>query len=255
MVWTFDERQAALSSFATNRSITTFGEYSIGSGARQALLSAIDRIQSSGSSVGFVMMDLTTGQGVAYNADQRIYSASTIKGPYVASLVSQNPNALQSWSATISNILYYSSNEGYSSIRQAFGSTPFYAWCQKSGVDTGLASEYYTWYSARELAKLWVTNYDYFTRGGGSALGSRFEHAQISALQNTLGSQYKVQSKEGWYSGSATIYDSTSDGGIIYSSTGTYVVAIMSSIPENHSALSSLARAIDRAHSEMRIQA
>ena len=46
--------------------------------------SAIAAFHDAGFNVGFVMYDLTTREGVGYNADQQFFSASTVKAPFVA---------------------------------------------------------------------------------------------------------------------------------------------------------------------------
>ena len=45
---------------------------------------AIAAYHDAGYEVGFVMYDLTTHEGVGYNADQWFFSASTVKAPFVA---------------------------------------------------------------------------------------------------------------------------------------------------------------------------
>mgnify|MGYP003298578312 CR=1 FL=1 len=47
----------------------------------------IDKVTKKGYKTGFVVMNLKNLSGFSYNADEKIYSASTIKGPYVVSLV------------------------------------------------------------------------------------------------------------------------------------------------------------------------
>src|SRR5699024_11114459 len=64
MVWTFDERQRALSSFASSWGISTFGNYTMSQAVASALQSAVDSVRSAGYDLGFVMIDLTTGQGI-----------------------------------------------------------------------------------------------------------------------------------------------------------------------------------------------
>lgn len=253
MVWTFDERQRALSSFASSWGISTFGNYTMSQAVASALQSAVDSVRSAGYDLGFVMIDLTTGQGISCNADTRFYSASTVKGPYVASVVDHNPWALDAWSSTIDSILVHSNNASYASLRNAFGSQPIYDWCVKSGVNTDISQSYYTWYSARELAKLWATNYEFFTNGGwaGSSLAPRFGNAQGSVTQYALGGTYTMQSKGGWVTGGI---NSTCDAAIVYTPSGVYLTAIMSNLPSNQSALVPLVRALEQAHYDMRSQ-
>ena len=81
------------------------------------LWSAIGNYTNSGTSVAFLMMDLTTGAGVSYNADSYFESASTIKGPYIAALNIYMPWVLESWAGTMYETILNSTNETYAALR------------------------------------------------------------------------------------------------------------------------------------------
>ena len=50
---------------------------------------------------GFMLYDLNSGGGISYHADEMYYSASAIKGPYVAWLVEDYPQTMDFLYGTI----------------------------------------------------------------------------------------------------------------------------------------------------------
>lgn len=70
------------------------GGYRLSGRAKKNVVDAIKQIKAQGHQMGFMMMDVHTKRGVEYNADQRFYAASTVKGPYVASLAAKNPASI-----------------------------------------------------------------------------------------------------------------------------------------------------------------
>lgn len=103
--------------------------------------SAIGNYTNSGTSVAFLMMDLTTGAGVSYNADSYFESASTIKGPYIAALNMYMPWVLESWAGTMYETILNSTNETYAALRQAFEAEPMYRlakWRPMHGISIGI---------------------------------------------------------------------------------------------------------------------
>jgi|GEM_PF-1528374 len=149
----------------------------------------IDELSSDGTyEVSFLMMDLYTLEGISYNIDTEIYSASTIKGPYVCSIVASDSDNLEYYSSLIQSITYYSDNSAYESLRKTFGGTAFEEWCIAADVD-GLfkSTSYYTMYSAKTLAKLWIQNYYYMTLDEtGQLLAEYFEDPEVSAIHGAL---------------------------------------------------------------------
>lgn len=231
-----------------------FGGYRPGAKVTDRLRSAIDAIKARGYDVGFVMMDLRTHRGVSYNCDRVFYGASSIKAPYIASVVSAHPDALDRYHHNITETLTYSSNWDYKQVYYAYGKAPMRRWCRTSGARMSIA-ESLPWadYSARDLALLWIRNYQLFQRGGaGKRLGRLCEHPEISTIHATLGGTYRTRSKAGWIADPGERYKATADGGIVYAKGRPYVIAIMSNIPANQGMLNPLTAAIDRAHGAMR---
>lgn len=238
-----------LRSAPSGRSVQCFGGLAVSSGTLTSINSALSAFTQRGYDVGFVAMNVSTGEGVCYNADTVFYSASTVKGPYVASVCFSDPSALDTRHSQIERILYYSSNDDYRNLHNSYGTGPMYSWCASAGVPTSIAGGLYTYYSPRQLAMLWLQNYSFFT---GSSVGRRlqtlYQNPQISPIHTTLGSRYTTQSKAGWIGESG--YNAANDAGIVYGSKGAYVVAIESNAPAQLWLLNGLASAIDAAQSQ-----
>ena len=245
------------------RSVVSFGGHQASRGAVDGLNGAINALRRSGYDVGFIMMDIESHKGVAYNCDALFYGASSIKAPYIASVVNQHPNAVRTNAYDITETLFYSWDYNYKNVLAAYGKGPMYAWCSEAGVSSRIADELpWVTYSARELAKLWARSYLLFSQSAeGEQFGRWCERPNISTIHNALGGAYRTRTKAGWIdaggyvypgvNGGGQLYRVSDDGGIVYAHNGPYVMAIMSSVPANHNVLDNLTRAIDRAHSEM----
>ena len=248
---------------ANSRSISGFGGYTPSRGVTNAINNEVKAILSRGYDVGFIMMDLSSLRGVAYNCGSLFYGASSIKAPYIASVVHQHPDALQRCQDDIQETLFYSWDYNYNQVYDAYGNDPMSAFCKEAGASDSIASAL-PWanYSARDLARLWGRTYELYDKSPElEILGTWCERPNISTIHATLGTKYRTRSKGGWISDGGVCYDwlngggpewdVTDDGGIVYARNGAYVMAILSSIPANHDALNGLTAAIDAAHSEM----
>lgn len=245
--------RAGLDAASGDRAVKGFGGYSPSSKIVNRISSAIDGIRGSGYDVGFIMMDLTKMRGVSYNCDGVFYGASSIKAPYIASVVSAHPEALEVYSHNIQETLTYSWDYDYKQVYYGYGKDPMRTWCKESGARSSIA-ESLPWadYSARDLAKLWARNYQLFqSSSAGETFGSWCEHPETSTIHSTLGGRYRTRSKAGWIVDPEPRYNVSDDGGIVYASNGAYVIAIMSSIPANQDMLNQLTAAIDAAHAAM----
>lgn len=236
--------------------VSFFNGGSASQGSIGALTSAMGSFASLGYSVGFLMMDLNTGMGVASNVDADYYSASTVKGPYVASVYDKafgsSTAAAAAWQRVLSDTCVWSSNEDYLYLRGTFGSGIFADWLYEAGVDPSHASTSYTWYSPRELGKMWLSMYDYFGSAGaaGQQMSSLFSHGYYSSIYYELGDRYAVRSKPGWYP-QAWPYTATNDAGIVYAGDDPYLVVVLSNAPERLDLVRSMVRALDAVHADM----
>ena len=206
----------------------------------KSLKSAIKSISPSGT--GIVLLDLKSGKGLSYNAGQSFYSASTMKGPFVASLASAQPSAISASNGNVTATIRWSSNEDYMSLVNRYGKNCMKQWCKKAGVRTSLATHPYTNVSAGELAKLWLQNYIFFNSSSfGKSVGSLYTSPNLSVLHSVLGKKYRTQTKAGWIAGpsfySGQYRNATNDAGIIYGK-HPYLVVVLSNVPYNFSRIS-----------------
>ena len=230
--------------------MTGFGGVTLTDHVKNLLAEAIDT--TDGNDFSFLLADLTDNKGIAYNIDEDFYSASSIKGPYVASLVASDPDILSDnqESSEIENILLYSDNTCYERMVNTYGFTPLMDWSDEAGADLEITAYDYTYYSARTLAKLWIRNYEYFTSDTtGKQLAEEFEQPETSSIHETLGDMYTTQSKAGWIADPDC--SSTCDAGIVYADNGPYVLVVMSDLPASLESLDPLVTLLDQLHSYM----
>lgn len=229
---------------AIGAQIRTSGNYRLHPMVRQQLISAIKSFRHQGYNIGFMMMDVHTKKAIEYNADTHFYSASTVKGPFIASLAAKKPWLIQSERATMLSVLHYSSNEGYRRLVNTYSFSSLDEWAREAGVRTSITRDLYPYYSTRELFKLWHRNYTYFTDDWtGQQVGLWFENPNYSPIKAVLGNQYRVRSKAGWIG--EVGYHSASDAGIVYAPTGPYIVAIMTDADAKLPMLNSTVQALN----------
>ena len=121
--------------------------------------------------VGFIMMDLETGSGYAYNPDVEVYGASSFKGPVLiyGCQESLEPGILSidTVDEVSTNSIIYSDNNSYHSMRayfEEYSETGLANWLSSMNIDSNLESDTsFPHYSARISAKLWMNTYLYFT--------------------------------------------------------------------------------------------
>ena len=234
-----------------DHTIYGLGGYEVTDSDREMLQAAIDELEEY-YTVGFMMINLYTGEGVAYNPDADYYSASAIKGPYVASLVSAKPELKDSMKNTLSEIVMYSENEEYSNLRRTQGGVCLSDWYAASGIDSSAFTNYnYPRVSARILAKLWVHNYYFFnTDENGMAIRDWYVDPINSAIDFSIGnSSTRIESKAGWICEDK--YIASNDAGIIYPSKGApYIISICSDVPSNLERLEPLCRILRNIYEE-----
>lgn len=229
------------------KSFTLVGGFAPATSHLKELVKAIRHLEAQGYDMGFVMIDATSRQGIEYRADKSYYAASTIKGPYVASLAAKNPGAAIKEKPTMLAILNYSSNDGYKNLRTAYGSSSLYSWAKEAGLDSSKVSALYPYLTPRDLYSLWSRNYDYFTTDyKGREVGSWFEKPNLSPIHSVLSSSYKTQTKAGWIGGWG--YHAANDAGIVYTPKGNYIMSIMSNADGKLGLLNPTVAALNKLH-------
>lgn len=235
--------------------IGLFGNATAASWALSELDRVVDGFHAQGYYVGYVMMDLTTGKGISLDPDGQYYSASTVKGPYVASLYEKvfgaSTNA-RPYYWDMFNAIRYSDNDEYIYLRNTFGSWPIHQLLADAEVSGSKGDTNYVWYSPRELGKLWIEMFDYFEHGvAGQECANLYGSSLNSAIYQQLGGSYVVRSKPGWYP-TEYPYTATNDAGIVYAGSRPYLIVALSNAPQRFDMLGDLVRALDNVHSTLR---
>ncbi len=221
---------------------------------RTEIQSAIDAFSAEGYSTGFLLYDINTEGGISYRADESYYSASTIKGPYVAWLVQAYPQTADSLYDTIENTIAWSSNDDYEMLISTYGSSEFDSWIAGLGCkNIALSGEWYPDINARDFAVLWNSVYDSFLSGSVPAYIQDFYTGTLeSAIYETLGSWYTVYSKAGWIGeGLGTYYNVQNDAGIVMKGEDPYVIVVLSDAYGRTDLLDHLVAVLDSAHTSL----
>lgn len=202
--------------------------------------------------VGFILIDMQSGQGVCYNPDGDFYTASSIKGPFAVSLAAYNPEAALARENTIVSMLVYSDNDAYTALNDSYRRVYIQQWCEECGVDPAICVYKYPHMRPRDLALMWIHSYYFFEENElGPTVGAWFETPYYSLINSELGSMYVTRSKAGWVADDNPNHTTTVDAGIVYADNGDYVVVIMSTIPSSIEPLRPLMQALNNAHLEM----
>ena len=211
----------------------------------------ISEINSGGFSIGFILMDIPTGKGIAYNTQEEFYSASSVKGPYMVSLIAHKKDVLNEWGDIITEIAHTSDNGCYSQLYREFGPDYYNDWCDQAEASAYMYNNYqYTYYSPEGLARLWMQNYKFFTTDPdmGETAGELFENPEYSLIHKTLYPIYKTRSKSGWINlGEVSAIDS----GIIYAGDHPYLLTILSTFGGDIEKFTPLAYELEKVHQDI----
>lgn len=220
---------------------------------QESLTAATQNIEGGGYTVGFTLINLNTGKGIAYNLDSRVYGASSFKGPYAAYLCqhlgdndASYPSGSEAAGSGVSSSIYslmqpmilYSDNSAFSSLRNTYDSAGFAEWLNSCGVDSEIMHDtHFPRYSARESALLWLRTYQYLKTNTPTAqnLASLYEQTNVSFIRSGVSDDEGVESvlnKAGWCAGSER-FTGLCDAGLIKCTDGTtYLMSTMTNSPD-----------------------
>lgn len=220
---------------------------------QESLAAATQNIEGGGYTVGFTLINLNTGKGIAYNLDSRVYGASSFKGPYAAFLCqhlgdndASYPSGSEAAGSGVSSSIYsliqpmilYSDNSAFSSLRNTYDSAGFAEWLNSCGVDSEIMHDtHFPRYSARESALLWLRTYQYLKTNTPTAqnLASLYEQTNVSFIRSGVSDDEGVEAvlnKAGWCSGSER-FTGLCDAGLIKCTDGTtYLMSTMTNSPD-----------------------
>lgn len=220
---------------------------------QESLAAATQNIEDGGYTVGFTLINLNTGKGVAYNLDSRVYGASSFKGPYAAFLCQHlgdndvsYPSGSEAAGSGVSSSIYslmqpmilYSDNSAFSSLRNTYDSAGFAEWLNSCGVDSEIMHDtHFPRYSARESTLLWLHTYQYLKTNTPTAqnLTSLYEQTNVSFIRSGVSDDEEVEAvlnKAGWCSGRER-FTGLCDAGLIKCTDGTtYLMSTMTNSPD-----------------------
>ena len=220
---------------------------------QESLAAATQNIEDGGYTVGFTLINLNTGKGIAYNLDSRVYGASSFKGPYAAFLCQHlgdndasypsdseavGPGVSSSMYSLIQPMILYSDNSAFSSLRNSYDSLGFAEWLNSCGVDSEIMHDtHFPRYSARESALLWLRTYQYLKTNTPTAqnLASLYEQTNVSFIRSGVNDDGEVEAvlnKAGWCAGSER-FTGLCDAGLIKCTDGTtYLMSTMTNSPD-----------------------
>lgn len=216
--------QLDLSAIPSGSEVATFsaaeGETpSMSEEALEPIMAAMSQFTDNGIDAGFVFVNLGTGAGIAANADQEVYGASSIKGPFATyiceSLIdggsvsmddactsmtdSFRSNGSASVESLVTNAVKQSSNGAFAGLREEYGGSRYASWLTSLDVspDIHANGDWFAWYSPRDAAKLWTETYDYLESGSETAtwLQGLMEGTNVSYIRDGV-SALKTQLTE-----------------------------------------------------------
>ena len=208
---------------------------------QESLAAATQNIEGGGYTVGFTLINLNTGKGIAYNLDSRVYGASSFKGPYAAFLCqhlgdndASYPSDSEAAGSGVSSSIYslmqpmilYSDNSAFNSLRNTYDSAGFAEWLNSCGVDSEIMHDtHFPRYSARESALLWLRTYQYLKTNTPTAqnLASLYEQTNVSFIRSGVSDNGEVEAvlnKAGWCAGRER-FTGLCDAGLIKCTDGT----------------------------------
>lgn len=229
----------------------------------EELVNATRAIENEGYEVGYVLLDVDTGITVSYGANATFYAASSIKGPYVTSVGKYElGDSIASESNLISRILENSDNAAYYSLRNKYGNAAFKRLVEQSGAEQlpavaatdemsqtaaylsgeSLSDDFFEFLTPNQMLALWKVCYDYLSSDdpGAAWLASEFELPKTSAIRVSASAFGTTWTKAGWYPGNSSSYGTTVDAGVVRSDGDDFILAVMTTKPQDFAALESI---------------
>ncbi len=225
IIETYEDGLDVVEAIGDTSTVTAIGSFFISDELLESIQTEVDSL---GSTASFLLLDLETGVGLAYNIDASHYSASTIKANSMCAICYYYPEALTDYYSDIEATLVGSSNSAYDTVFHSYDVNIYNQWRERARLNNQQYGQSYTYYSTREFAQLWLVNWDYLTSEGDAPETLRTwmsdsAHSSYAAVLGTLDG-YTVCSKAGWEYGSLS---ASSEGGYIVSPGGTYLLCVM----------------------------
>lgn len=249
---------SALSKVRGGKALRTFNtSYRLGrTKSGRKLMRYVKKMQRRYGKFRFVVVDIKSGEGFSCDAKKKTYSASCLKGPYVAALCKYKPWSYKKSKWNMRRTIVVSNNDTYLSLRLRYGSKVMKKLMRSSRVHSFSAARRYTYVPPRDLAKLWVSVYWYFYRDKNKVsrkCRALYTHGYQSFIYRAMKGRFRVHAKPGWFPGGG--YNVQNDAGIIMAKvkgkSRPYVVCVMTSACGRHKQLRKLVRLINNVHTDM----
>ena len=230
--------------------IVYLGGYRPSKDVKNALEDCVKLTREQKHAVGFVMLDLKTGKGVAYNTAQEFYGASSIKVHRILAIAESHPELIKDYEWAVRNVLVESDNYDYEWLSEIYGNSAFDKYISDARASIRYSEgAQYAYYSTASFARMWKHAYDLMqSMPDCDAAGALAEMPYDSSIHRLLGRSYTTRSKAGW------IYESgvsaAADGGIVYDKESPYLLVIMSDYASDLTMLDPYVQALEQAHRE-----
>ena len=226
----FEDAIAIVEGIGKTDAITTVGTFVISDEMHSLVQAELDRLIAQNRNPAFLLLDLETGAGLAYNIDTIYYSASGIKAHNMCALCYFVPESFTNSKSGMQATLQYSSNADYERVFNSYNDNIPNQWRERAHLGKQQWGRMYTNYSTRDNAKLWLCDWDFLSGDSEAAraLCSWMEASRASAFAAVVGERegYINCSKAGWESD--TVHG-CNEGGFIQTPGGTYLLVIMTS--------------------------
>ena len=208
---------------------------------------AADDISAAGYTYTAIFLDINSGQGIAINPDEAVYTASSFKAPFVDFLLENN--LASEWETyNMEASVLHSDNDTFEALASGHMDETYRSWLDKHVITYDEWSPWYPHASARSMAACWADIYHYIRSDDTQAAWFKdlLANTNISFIRNALeGEDVQVWNKGGWLADPE--YNAVADCGIIESNGRSYLMAILTSQPswgETQERVQNLARAL-----------
>lgn len=224
---------SAVNECQNSQTVETFGQFKPEDDELQGLKIMVDNFVSTYKCpFRLAMIDLNTKSGISCNIDNPTPSASTIKLPFVASLLSEASGIFNKEQDRLEKILKWSDNTSYEKMRKQYGVGALQNWATSLNItDNMCKDEYPESITVRDMIKIWLKAFYFLnTFEHSSQMADMMADSKFSVIYETLGEDFDVSSKPGWWDGPGTTstgkhYEGIwADCGIVYAGENPYIV-------------------------------
>ena len=212
-----------------------------------AIQAAAQSIEDAGYAYTALLIDLNSGQGIAVNAANPVYTASSFKAPFIDYLL-ENGLASEWEMSSIEAIILHSDNDTFEALASNHMDEAYQNWLTEHAIDYDDWSPWYPKASAKGMAACWADIYHYIQTDDSQAAWFKdlLANTNISFIRNALeGEDTQVWNKGGWLSDPE--YNAVADCGIIEAGGRRYLMTILTDQPswgETQERVQNLARAL-----------